>query len=65
MSPSNCRCSLWFSFECGGGHVLGRGRFVIKINCFMGSLNMEWAFVWLRTQYSGVYAPVKAERGTA
>jgi len=21
-SPSNCRCSLWFPYECGGGRVL-------------------------------------------
>ena len=27
-SPSNCRCSLWFRYECGGGRVLSRGRFV-------------------------------------
>ena len=27
-SPSNCRCSLWFPYECGGGRVLSRGRFV-------------------------------------
>ena len=27
-SPSNCRCSLWFPYECGGGSVLSRGRFV-------------------------------------
>jgi hypothetical protein len=26
-SPSNCRCSLWFPYECGGGSVLSRGRF--------------------------------------
>jgi hypothetical protein len=25
-SPSNCRCSPWFSYECGGGCVLRRGR---------------------------------------
>ena len=25
-SPSNCRCSLWFSYECGGGSVLSRPR---------------------------------------
>jgi len=25
-SPSNCRCSLWFPYECGGGSVLSRGR---------------------------------------
>jgi len=25
-SPSNCRCSLWFPYECGGGRVLSRGR---------------------------------------
>jgi len=24
-SPSNCRCSLWFPYECGGGSVLSRG----------------------------------------
>jgi hypothetical protein len=24
----NCRCSLWFPYECGGGSVLSRGRFV-------------------------------------
>jgi hypothetical protein len=27
-SPSNCRCSLWFPYVCGGGSVLNRGRFV-------------------------------------
>jgi len=27
-SPSNCRCSLWFPYECGGGSVLSRGPFV-------------------------------------
>jgi len=27
-SPSNCRSSLWFPYECGGGSVLSRGRFV-------------------------------------
>jgi len=27
-SPSNCRCSPWFPYECGGGRVLSRGRFV-------------------------------------
>jgi hypothetical protein len=27
-SPSNCRCSLWFPYECGGGSVLSRGQFV-------------------------------------
>jgi len=27
-SPSNCRCSLWFPYECGGGRVLSRCRFV-------------------------------------
>jgi hypothetical protein len=26
-SQSNCRCSLWFPYECGGGCVLSRGRF--------------------------------------
>ena len=25
-SPSNCRCSLWFPYECGGGSVLSRPR---------------------------------------
>ena len=25
-SPWNCRCSLWFPYECGGGSVLSRGR---------------------------------------
>jgi len=25
-SPSNCRCSLWFPYECGGGCVLSRPR---------------------------------------
>ena len=25
-SPSNCRCSLWFPYECGGGRVLSRPR---------------------------------------
>ena len=25
-SPSNCRCSLKFPYECGGGRVLSRGR---------------------------------------
>ena len=25
-SPSNCRCSLWFPYECGGGSVLSRGQ---------------------------------------
>ena len=25
-SPSNCRCSLSFPYECGGGSVLSRGR---------------------------------------
>jgi len=25
-SPSNCRCSLWFPYECGGGRVLSSGR---------------------------------------
>jgi hypothetical protein len=29
-SPSNCRWSLWFPYECGGGSVLSRGRFVNK-----------------------------------
>ena len=32
-SPSNCRCSLWFPYECGGGRVFSRGRFV---NLMMG-----------------------------
>src|SRR5215475_11614589 len=33
-SPSNCRCSLWFPYECGGGSVLSRGRFASKLlNC--------------------------------
>ena len=27
-SPSNCPCSLWFPYECGGGHVLNHGQFV-------------------------------------
>jgi len=27
-SPSNCRFSLWFPYECVGGSVLSRGRFV-------------------------------------
>jgi len=27
-SPSNCLCSLWFPYECGGGRVLSRGRFI-------------------------------------
>ena len=27
-NPSNCRCSLCFPYECGGGSVLSRGRFV-------------------------------------
>ena len=26
----NCRCSLWFPYECGGGSVLRRGQFVIE-----------------------------------
>ena len=25
-SPSSCRCSLWFPYECGGRSVLSRGR---------------------------------------
>ena len=25
-SPSNCRCSLWFPYKCGGGSVLSRPR---------------------------------------
>jgi hypothetical protein len=25
-SPSNCRCSLWFPYDCGGESVLSRGR---------------------------------------
>jgi hypothetical protein len=25
-SPSNYHCSLWFPYECGGGHVLSRPR---------------------------------------
>jgi hypothetical protein len=25
-SPSNCCCSLWFPYECGGGSVVSRGR---------------------------------------
>ena len=25
-SPSNCRCSLWFPHECGGGNFLSRGQ---------------------------------------
>ena len=25
-SPLNCRCSLWFPYECGGGSVLSRPR---------------------------------------
>ena len=25
-SPSNCCCSLWFPYECGGGRVLSRPR---------------------------------------
>jgi len=29
-SQSNCRCSLWFQYECGGGSVLSCGRFVNK-----------------------------------
>jgi len=29
-SPSNCRFSLWIPYECGGGRVLSRGRFVNK-----------------------------------
>ena len=29
-SPSNCRCSLWFPYECGGGRVLSHGQFVHK-----------------------------------
>jgi len=29
-SPSNCRCSLWFPYECGGGSVLSRGRYAYK-----------------------------------
>jgi len=32
-SPSNCRCSLWFPYECGGGSVLSRGRFVHCVHC--------------------------------
>ena len=24
-NPSNCRCILWFPYECGGGRVLSRG----------------------------------------
>jgi len=27
-SLSNCRCSLWFPYGCGGGSVLSRGRSV-------------------------------------
>jgi len=27
-SPPNCRCRIWFPYECGGGSVLSRGRFV-------------------------------------
>ena len=26
-SLSNCHCSLWFPYECGGGSALSRGRF--------------------------------------
>jgi len=32
-SPSNCRSSLWFPYECGGGSVLSRGRFVCRYDC--------------------------------
>ena len=28
--PSNCRCSLWFPYKCGGGSVLSRSRFASK-----------------------------------
>jgi hypothetical protein len=31
-SPSNCRCSLWFPYECGGRSVFSRGRFVSNTN---------------------------------
>jgi len=37
-SPSNCRCSLWFSYECGGGSVLSRGRFVTLLLLLLLSL---------------------------
>jgi hypothetical protein len=29
-NPSNCRCSLWFPYECVGRCVLSRGRSVSK-----------------------------------
>ena len=32
-APSNCLCSLWFPFECGGGSVFSRGRFVSVYLC--------------------------------
>jgi hypothetical protein len=30
QEPSNCRCSLCFPYECGGGRVFSLGRFVNK-----------------------------------
>jgi len=29
-TPSNCRCSLWFPYECGGGSAHCCGQFVTK-----------------------------------
>ena len=39
-SPLNCRCSLWFPYECGGGSVLSRGRFVLLMMGIVMPLNM-------------------------
>jgi hypothetical protein len=49
-SPSNCRCSLWFPYECGGGSVLSRGRFVHCVYCAVrnASLHKTDTFCTLR-----------------
>jgi len=48
-SPSNCHCSLWFPYKCGGGCVLSRGRFVSGLRTrppphSYGNQRLQWQF---------------------
>ena len=42
---SNCRCSLWFPSECGGGSVLSRGRLrTLPSPHSDGNQRLQWQF---------------------
>jgi len=62
-SPSNCRCRLWFPYECGGGSVLSRGRFVNKHHQEPVKLPLQpWSRFPHKTLYTPLTSPMRATR---